>query len=50
MLRSGSLRNQAGIPTMCGGGITDWDDVKTVLLSGRADYVRMDAVRRASTE
>jgi anthraniloyl-CoA monooxygenase len=46
MLAAGKLRNECGIPTMCPGGITDDDDVRSVLLSGRADYVRFDSVRR----
>jgi anthraniloyl-CoA monooxygenase len=49
MLTSGRLRNEAGVATMCTGGITGHDDVKTVLLSNRADYVRLDAVRRVPT-
>jgi anthraniloyl-CoA monooxygenase len=46
MLAAGKLRNECGIPTMSAGGITDGDDVRSVLLSGRADYVRLDAISR----
>jgi anthraniloyl-CoA monooxygenase len=42
---TGRIRNEAGVPTMAAGGITDLDDARTMLLSGRADYVRLDAVR-----
>ena len=44
MLSAGKLRNEDGVPTISAGGIIDEDDVRTVLLSGRADYVRVDAV------
>ncbi|MGH7922405.1 MAG: FAD-dependent monooxygenase [Candidatus Dormibacteraceae bacterium] len=47
MLAAGRLRNEHGIPTMCAGGVTDLDDARTVLLSGRADYARLDRVGRA---
>lgn len=46
MLPAGRLRNECSIPTMCAGGILDTDDVRSVLLSGRADYVRLDALGR----
>jgi anthraniloyl-CoA monooxygenase len=45
LLSAGKLKNEAGVPTMATGGITDLDDARTVLLSGRADYVRLDRVR-----
>jgi anthraniloyl-CoA monooxygenase len=45
MLLSGRIRNEAGVPTMAVGGLTDLDDVKTVLLSGRAQWCRLDHVR-----
>ena len=46
MLPAGKLRNEAGVPTWTVGGITDGDDVRSVLLSGRADAVRMDRFTR----
>jgi anthraniloyl-CoA monooxygenase len=45
MLPAGRIRNEAQVPTMAAGGITDLDDVKTVLLSGRAEYCRLDHAR-----
>lgn len=45
MIGAGKLRNEAGVPTIAAGGITDVADVKTILLSGRADYVRLDSAR-----
>jgi anthraniloyl-CoA monooxygenase len=45
MLPAGRIRNEAKVPTMAVGGITDLDDIKTVLLSGRADYCRVDHAR-----
>ncbi len=44
MLAAGKLRNECGVPTMSAGGILDGDDVRSVLLSGRADHVRLDAI------
>jgi anthraniloyl-CoA monooxygenase len=46
MFAAGRLRNEHGIRTMCTGGIAGADDVRTVLLSGRADYARLDSVSR----
>jgi anthraniloyl-CoA monooxygenase len=46
MLPAGKLRNETGVPAWTAGGITDLDDVRTVLLSGRAEYVRRDRYRR----
>jgi len=45
MLIAGKIRNEAGVPVVAQGGIADVDDLKTVLLSGRADYCLLDAVR-----
>jgi anthraniloyl-CoA monooxygenase len=45
MLIAGRVRNEAHVPVITAGGITDLDDVRTVLLSGRADMVALDAVR-----
>ncbi len=45
MLGAGRIRNEAGVRVMATGGITDLDDVRTVLYSGRADYVRLDSTR-----
>jgi anthraniloyl-CoA monooxygenase len=46
MLPAGKLRNEHGIPTIASGGIIDDDDVRTVLLSSRADFVVRDATWR----
>jgi anthraniloyl-CoA monooxygenase len=43
MLLGGRIRNACAVPTMCVGGIADGDDLRSVLLSARADYVRFDA-------
>ncbi len=45
MLIAGKIRNEAGVPVVAQGGIADPDDLKTVLLSGRADYCVLDVVR-----
>lgn len=45
MLAAGKLRNEVGVPSWTAGGIADLDDLKTVLLSGRAERVRMDRHR-----
>lgn len=45
MLAAGRIRSEGGVKSMAAGGITDLDDVKTVLLSARADYVRLDSAR-----
>src|SRR5712692_2869987 len=42
---AGRIRNEAGVPVMAQGGITDLDDARTVLLAGRADYVLLASVR-----
>ena len=36
------VRNQAGVPTLVGGGLTTADQVNTVLSSGRADLCLLD--------
>ena len=36
------VRNQAGVPTMVGGGLTTADEVNTVLAAGRADLCLLD--------
>ncbi len=36
---SEQVRNEAGIPTMAVGNITSWDQVNTIVTSGRADLV-----------
>ena len=46
MLQAGRLRNECGLPTLSAGGVIDRDDVRSVLLSGRADYVRLDRLGR----
>jgi anthraniloyl-CoA monooxygenase len=45
MLIAGKVRNEAPAPVLAAGGVGDLDDVRTVLLSGRADAVALDAVR-----
>lgn len=39
------IQNQARVPAIAAGGVTDLDDVRTILLSGRAERVILDAVR-----
>jgi anthraniloyl-CoA monooxygenase len=41
----GKIRREAGVPTIAAGGITDLDDVRTLLLAGRADLCLLDHVR-----
>jgi anthraniloyl-CoA monooxygenase len=36
------VRNEAGVPTMVGGGLTTADEVNTVLVAGRADLCLLD--------
>jgi anthraniloyl-CoA monooxygenase len=36
------VRNQAGVPTLVGGGLTTADEVNTVLAAGRADLCLLD--------
>jgi anthraniloyl-CoA monooxygenase len=36
------VRNDAGVPTMAGGGLTTADQVNTVLAAGRADLCLLD--------
>jgi anthraniloyl-CoA monooxygenase len=36
------VRNDAGVPTMAGGGLTTADEVNTVLAAGRADLCLLD--------
>lgn len=36
---SDRIRNEAGIPTMAVGNISDWDQVNGILMAGRADLV-----------
>jgi anthraniloyl-CoA monooxygenase len=36
------VRNEAGVPTMVGGGLTTADEVNTVLAAGRADLCLLD--------
>ena len=36
------VRNQAGVPTLVGGGLTTADQVNTVLAAGRADLCLLD--------
>jgi anthraniloyl-CoA monooxygenase len=42
---AGKIRNEAGVPVIASGGMTDLDDARTVLLSGRADYCLLDHAR-----
>jgi anthraniloyl-CoA monooxygenase len=44
-LMAGKIRLEAGVPTVAAGGIGDLDDVRTVLLSGRADLCLLDHAR-----
>jgi anthraniloyl-CoA monooxygenase len=39
---SDRIRNEAGIPTMVGGGLTTGDEVNTILAAGRADLCTLD--------
>jgi len=39
---SDMVRNDAGVPTMAGGGLTTADEVNTVLAAGRADLCLLD--------
>ncbi|MFL6220973.1 MAG: FAD-dependent monooxygenase [Actinomycetes bacterium] len=39
------VRNEAGVPTMVGGGLTTADEVNTVLAAGRADLCLLDPRR-----
>jgi anthraniloyl-CoA monooxygenase len=39
---SDRIRNEAGIPTMVGGGITTFDQIDTILAAGRADLCILD--------
>jgi anthraniloyl-CoA monooxygenase len=41
----GKIRLEAGVPTIAAGGITDLDDVRTLLLAGRADLCLLDHAR-----
>ncbi|HEX3212925.1 MAG TPA: hypothetical protein VH016_10180, partial [Actinomycetota bacterium] len=43
------VRNQAGVPTMVGGGLTTADEVNTVLAAGRADLCLLDPRTYAGT-
>lgn len=45
MLVAGKIQNEAKVPTIAAGGITDLADVKTIVLSGRAERCLLDAVR-----
>lgn len=45
MLLAGQIQNEAGVPAIAGGGITDMSDVRTVLLSGRAERCLLDPGR-----
>ena len=47
MLLAGKIQNEAGVPAIAAGGITDGDDVRTVLLSGRAERCLLDSARLA---
>ncbi len=38
---SDRIRNEAGIPTMTVGNISDWDQVNGILMAGRADLVML---------
>lgn len=38
---SDRIRNEAGLPTMAVGNITDWDQVNGILMAGRADLVML---------
>ncbi|MGH2814379.1 MAG: hypothetical protein ACRDLC_04385, partial [Actinomycetota bacterium] len=42
---SDMVRNEAGVPTMVGGGLTTADEVNTVLAAGRADLCLLDPRR-----
>jgi anthraniloyl-CoA monooxygenase len=44
-LLQGKIRLEAGVPTIAAGGITDLDDVRTLLLAGRADLCLLDHAR-----
>ena len=39
---SDRIRNEAGIATMVGGGITTFDQIDTILAAGRADLCILD--------
>lgn len=43
MFLAGKIQNEAGVPAIAAGGITDLADVKTVVLSGRAERCLLDA-------
>lgn len=47
MLLAGKIQNEAAVPAIAAGGITDLADVKTVLLSGRAERCLLDSIRPA---
>jgi anthraniloyl-CoA monooxygenase len=47
MLLAGKIQNEAGVPAIAAGGITDGADVRTVVLSGRAERCLLDSVRLA---
>jgi anthraniloyl-CoA monooxygenase len=44
------VRNQAGVPTLVGGGLTTADEVNTVLAAGRADLCLLDPRTYAGPE
>ena len=47
MRLAGKIQNEAGVPAIAAGGITDGADVRTVVLSGRAERCLLDSVRLA---
>ena len=42
MLLAGKIQYEAGVPAIAAGGVTDMDDVRTILLSGRAERCLLD--------
>ena len=42
MLHAGRIQNEAGVPAIAAGGVTDLEDVRTILLSGRAERCILD--------
>lgn len=45
MLLADKIQNQAGVPAIAAGGVTDLADVKTIVLSGRAERCLLDTAR-----
>jgi len=43
-LLAGKIQTDAGVPAIAAGGVTDLDDVRTILLAGRAERCLLDPV------